>query len=144
MMSASQYLIEGPIPASWVSQELSSHESKTLAGAYAFFIGQVRADLVNGLRVEAIEYSAYEPMIDPVVLAIKDQLFNEFPDLTCLHIRHSTGLVKCGENSMVVMVASGHRKQSFAALEKCVELIKEKLPVWKKEHFTDGTSRWIQ
>ncbi|MFA5815371.1 MAG: molybdenum cofactor biosynthesis protein MoaE [Bacteroidales bacterium] len=143
-MHTSKYLIEGPIPAAFVSREISDHHSKTSAGAHAFFLGQVRDDQVDGKRVTGIEYSAYDTMVDTVVQAIKDQLFEKFSDLICLHIHHSTGLVQSGEISLVVMVSSGHRKQSFAALEKCVELIKEKLPVWKKEFFADGTSRWIQ
>lgn len=143
-MMESKYLIEGPIPAAFVGQEVRSHHSKTAAGAHALFLGQVRDDLVDGKRVTGIEYSAYEAMVETVVQTIKDQLFEEFADLICLHIHHSTGVVHCGEISLVVMVSSGHRKQSFAALEKCVELIKEKLPVWKKELFSDGTCRWIE
>ena len=144
MMTASKYLQEGPIPSNWVSEEISGHQSKTQSGAHAIFLGQVRADAHDGRTVTGIEYSAYDAMIDPVIREIKDELFTGFSDLACLHIRHSTGLVPCGAISLVVMVSSGHRKQSFAALERCVELIKEKLPVWKKELFSDGTSRWIQ
>lgn len=143
-MTTSKYLMEGPIPPNWVSEEISGHQKKTRAGAHAIFLGQVRADSPEGKTVTGIEYSAYDAMIDPVVREIKDELFACYSDLICLHVRHSTGLVRCGEISLVVMVSSGHRKQSFAALERCVELIKEKLPVWKKELFSDGTSRWIQ
>jgi molybdopterin synthase catalytic subunit len=143
-MLTSKHLINGPVTAAFISQEIIKHQSKTSAGAHALFLGQVRDDLIEGKRVTGIEYSAYDAMIDPVVQDIKDLLFNEFDDLICLHIYHSTGLVQCGENSLLVMVSSGHRKQSFAALEKCVELIKEKLPVWKKEFFSDGTTRWIK
>ena len=81
-------------------------------------------------------------MIGKVVKEIKDALFAKYDDLICMHIYHSTGLVKIGEISLFVLVSSGHRKQSFAALEECVELIKEKLPVWKKEIFNDGTHHW--
>ncbi|MFA6126406.1 MAG: molybdenum cofactor biosynthesis protein MoaE [Bacteroidales bacterium] len=143
-MPDSKHLIEGPVPASFVSGELAGHHSKTSAGAHAFFIGQVREDLVDGKKVTAIEYSAYDSMVDEVVQSIKDLLFDEYSDLMCVHIHHSTGRVLSGEISLVVMISSGHRKQSFAALEKCVELIKEKLPVWKKEFFEDGSSRWIK
>lgn len=143
-MPESKHLIEGPIPPSFVNRQLSDHQAKKTAGAHAFFIGQVRDDLVDGKTVAGIEYSAYEAMVEPVIGDIKNQLFDEFPDLICVHIHHSTGFVRSGEISLVVMVSSGHRKQAFAALEKCVELIKEKMPVWKKEFFTDGTSRWIQ
>lgn len=142
-MTASKHLIEGPVPAGFVSLEISKHQSKTAAGAHAMFLGQVRDDLVEGKKVTGIEYSAYDAMIEPVIQDIKDQLFKNFPDLICFHCYHSTGLVRCGEISMLVMVSAGHRKQSFAALEKGVEMIKEKLPVWKKELFADGTSRWI-
>jgi len=143
-MPESKHLVEGPVPAGFISREISNHHSKTSAGAHALFIGQVRDDLVDGKMVTGIEYSAYAAMVDPVIQEIKDYLFKEFPELICLHIQHSTGLVKSGEISLAVMVSARHRKKSFAALEKCVDLIKEKLPVWKKELFSDGTSRWIQ
>ena len=142
-MPESKCLIEGPIPVAFINREISGHQTKTAAGAHALFLGQVRDDLVDGKRVTGIEYSAYEAMVEVAVQAIKDQLFEEFTDLICLHIHHSTGLVACGEISLAVMVSTGHRKQSFAVLEKCVELIKEKFPVWKKELFSDGTSRWV-
>jgi len=142
-MFVSKYLIEGPIPAGFVGMEISGHFSKASTGAHAIFIGQVRDDPADSITVTGIEYSAYSTMVDPVVETIKDQLFEEFSDLICLQIHHSTGLVLCGEISMLVMVSAGHRKQSFAALEKCVEQIKEKLPVWKKELLSDGSSRWI-
>lgn len=142
-MPASGYLVEGPLPASWFSLELSGRRIRTAAGAHAFFAGQVRDDEVDGKRVAGIEYSSYDAMVEPVIQNIIDQLFAEFPDLLTIDIRHSTGLVRCGEISLGIMVSSGHRKESFAALEKCVELIKKDLPVWKKELFTDGTCRWI-
>ncbi len=142
-MADKSHLIEGPIPADFISRQISAHQSKTSAGAHSIFLGQVRDDLIDGKTVSGIEYSAYNEMVEPAIQAIKDELFDEFTDLICVHIHHSTGLVRTGEISLLVMVSSGHRKQSFAALEKCVELIKEKLPVWKKEFFTDGSSRWI-
>jgi molybdopterin synthase catalytic subunit len=143
-MSTSLHLVDGPIPAELVSRKISEYEPETSAGALAFFIGRVRDDRVDDQVVTAIEYSAYDAMVDPVIEDIGTQLRLEFPDLRLLDIFHSTGQVRCGETSLLVMVSSGHRKQSFAALEKCVELIKEKLPVWKKEMFSDGSSRWIK
>jgi molybdopterin synthase catalytic subunit len=143
-MGNPEYLLEGPIPESYLQRESTGRPILNRAGAHAFFLGQVRDDVVDGKTVAGIEYSAYAEMVAPVVEAIRGELFNEFPDLLRVDILHSTGLVKCGEISLFVGVSSGHRKQSFAALEKCVDLIKERLPVWKKELFTDGTSRWIQ
>lgn len=142
-MNSSAYLIEGPVPASLTGAEIAGQQQKTAAGAVAVFLGQVRNDAIDGKTVSGIEYSAYDAMIDPVVTEIHEELFHDFSDLIFVKILHSNGLVKCGEVSLLVVVSSGHRKQAFAALEQCVERIKANLPVWKKELFTDGTSRWI-
>ncbi len=142
-MAPNSYLIEGPVPATWLSDLTTVEREKTAAGALAFFLGKVRDDIVDGKTVTGIEYSAYREMVEPVIESIKAELFNKYSELTQVDIVHSTGLVKCGENSLAVMVSSGHRKQAFSALAECVELIKEKLPVWKKELFSDGTTRWI-
>jgi molybdopterin synthase catalytic subunit len=137
-------LVEGPIPLEQITRELEQSPEDLSSGARALFIGQVRNDRIEGREVSGIEYSAYEEMVGLVVEEIRSNLHGRFPDLTCIRILHSTGYVASGEISLLVMVSSGHRKQAFAALEQCVELIKEKLPVWKKELFTDGSGRWIQ
>lgn len=139
-----KYLVEGPIPLSQINKELEQSPEDLSSGARALFIGQVRNDRMEGREVSGIEYSAYEEMVGLVVEEIRANLLGRFPDLTGIRILHSTGYVASGEISLLVMVSSGHRKQAFAALEQCVELIKEKLPVWKKELFTDGSGRWIQ
>ena len=143
-MHLNNFLIEGPVPASWLADVTTGEQNQTAAGAIAFFLGKVRDDTVDGKTVTGIEYSAYRDMVEPIIESIKAELFNKYSDLMQVEIVHSTGLVKCGENSLAVMVTSGHRKQSFAALAECVELIKEKLPVWKKGIFSDGTTRWIK
>lgn len=141
-MNKSKHLISGPIKPEFVAEKLSEHKSKDQIGAHAIFLGQIRADQNDSLVTRGIEYSAYEEMVAKVVSEIKDDLFSRFDDLICLHIWHSTGLVNVGEASLLVLISSAHRKQSFAALEDCVEQIKSKLPVWKKEIFNDGTHLW--
>jgi molybdopterin synthase catalytic subunit len=141
-MSENKHLISGPISPVFVTEKLSDHQDKTNIGAHAFFLGQVREDKKEEHQTAAIEYTAYEEMVGKVITEIKDSLFAKYDDLICMHIYHSTGMVKIGEISLFVLVSSGHRKQSFAALEDCIELIKEKLPVWKKEIFNDGSHHW--
>ncbi len=141
-MNQDKHLISGAISQEFVAQKLAEHQSREQIGAHAIFMGQVRADQINGHVTMGIEYSAYDEMIGKVVEEIKTDLFSRFDDLVCIHIWHSTGMVKVGEMSLFVLVSSGHRKQSFAALEDCVEQIKMKLPVWKKEIFTDGSHLW--
>ncbi len=142
-MKATKHLIDGPISSSFVTRQIESHANKKNIGAHAMFIGQVRADVVEKKSVTAIEYSAYEELISKTIQEIKDSLFSQYDDLICVHIYHSTGLVKAGENSLFVLVSSGHRKQAFSAIENCVDQIKAKLPVWKKEQYQDGTSKWL-
>ena len=142
-MNTSKHLVEGAISPGFIEEEIARHNVRMCVGANMVFLGRVRADEVNGTTVTGIEYSAYDEMIDPCIEEIREQLFREHDDLVYLHVRHSKGLVKCDEISLFVMVSTGHRHQAFRALEDCVELIKAKLPVWKKEYLSDGNARWI-
>ncbi len=143
-MTGQEHLINGPIAPEMVSALTAPGEGANDRGAQAFFLGKVRSDSFEGRTVAAIEYSAYEAMVGGVVEEIRTELFHAFSGLVSVGVWHSTGLVKSGEISLLVMVTSGHRRECFGALEMCVERIKEKLPVWKKEIFTDGSSRWIE
>ena len=142
-MNLSRHLHAGPIPACILSEQTDKLSADLNAGAAACFIGRVRSDQTDGKTVVAIEYSAYPEMVESVVQLIKNQLLTSLSDLHAVEILHSTGLVKAGEASLLVVVSAGHRAEAFQALAKCVELIKEHLPVWKKEHFQDGTFRWV-
>ena len=94
--------------------------------------------------MSGIEYSAYDEMTSATIQEIKDVLFSKYEDLSCMHVYHSIGLVNVGEHSLFVMVSSGHRKHAFAASVECVQLIKEKLPVWKNEVYVDGSRKWLE
>ena len=110
-------------------------------GGYNIFIGQVRSDKIEGKKVVAIEYSAYEEMaeqkIDEIILAALDKY-----NLNCIHINHSLGLVKAGEICLFVLVTSKHRKDVFDACREIVEQIKEQVPIWGKEIFEDNSYAW--
>jgi len=143
-MQKQKHLIEGPLTGGFVQDRLAEYSARPEDGALAMFLGQVRSDEVGDKTVEAIEYSAYEEMVEGTVKHMTEELLSRFSDLRSVGIWHSTGRVGAGEASLLVIVTCGHRKQSFQALEELVELIKKNLPVWKKEWFTDGTSRWIE
>ena len=106
------------------------------------FLGQVRADEVEGKKVKAIEYSAFIEMVNVEVEKIKKEIISEFDDIKSIDIIHSTGVVSAGGISLLVLVSAGHRHQAMEACNKAVELIKERLPVWKKEIFEDDSHRW--
>jgi len=136
------YLTEGPVTHKIVTSVLDEMAEKKDAGGHTFFLGQVRADIIAGKTVKAIEYSAYEAMVKAEAEQIIKSVLVEFADVRSVDIIHSTGLVKAGEISLLVAVAAGHRKQAIEACSKTVELIKERLPVWKKELYEDDSHTW--
>lgn len=133
--------IEGPVSAQFISDEIAKHSTKTSIGAHSIFLGQVRADEINGQRVQAIEYTAYKEMAETSLHEIREDIFNKFP-LTCMHIYHSLGMVKAGEISLFVFTSSAHRNAAVEASTEIVERIKAEVPVWGKEILEDETYIW--
>jgi molybdopterin synthase catalytic subunit len=136
------YLVNGPITGSFLTELLDKMGAETGSGGLSFFVGQVRADIINGKIVKAIEYSAYEGMVRGEADRIKKAILVEFEDVRSIDIVHSTGIINAGQISLLVAVAAGHRKQAIEACSKAVELIKEGLPVWKKEIYEDNSHTW--
>ena len=129
---------EGPISADFIAHSISHHQVKTNIGAHQIFLGQVRADDIEGKEVTAIEYSAHQDMANTAFDQIRENAFDQY-DLTCMHIYHSLGVVNAGEICLFVFVSSAHRTDVQRAIEFVVEEIKEKAPVFGKELFEDGT-----
>ena len=137
-----KYLTEGAVSADQIASEIEKLGRRKDTGGHSIFLGQVRDDICNGRKVTAIEYSAYEEMVSSEAEKIKEIIINEFSDVLGLVIIHSIGVVLAGEISMFVLVSAGHRDHATTACRKAVELIKENLPVWKKELFDDKTHQW--
>jgi molybdopterin synthase catalytic subunit len=137
-----RYLTEGPVSAKIISDFVEKSARKTDLGGHSIFLGQVRADETDGKKVRAIEYSAYAEMVDIEAEKIKKFILSEFSDVNAVDIVHSTGIVRAGEISLLVFVSAGHRHQAMQACTRAVELIKENLPVWKKEIFEDDSHHW--
>lgn len=133
--------IQGAIAAEFIGNSIAKHQSKTTIGAHNIFLGQVRADVIDGKTVAAIEYSAYEELAEQSFYEIREAAFAKF-ELSCLHIYHSLGLVKSGEICLFVFVSAPRRKVTYDALEFLVEEIKEKAAIFGKEIFEDETYTW--
>ena len=133
--------IEGAISSEFIGASIAKHQSKTSIGAHNIFLGQVRADEIDGKTVSAIEYTAYEDMANAKFHEIREATFNKF-NLTCMHIYHSLGKVNSGEICLFVFVSSPRRKEVFKAIEFVVEEIKANVPVFGKEIFEDETHQW--
>ena len=70
------------------------------------------------------------------------KILSTFNDVNSVEILHSSGIVNAGEISLFVIISAGHRQQAIEACRQTVELIKERLPVWKKEIFEDNSTCW--
>jgi molybdopterin synthase catalytic subunit len=111
--------VQGPVTPGFIAQAIEAHQSKTQIGAHDIFLGQVRADRIDGKLVGAIEYTAYEEMANKKFQEIREAAFEKF-NLSCLHIYHSIGTVKAGEICLFVFVSAPHRKVVFDALHQVV------------------------
>lgn len=133
--------VKGPIAASFIAESIQKHSDKTGIGGHSIFLGQVRADAINGKTVTAIDYTAFEEMALEKMHEIREATFKKYP-LTCMHIYHSLGQVATGEICLFVFTSAPHRKAAIDACEEVVEKIKAELPVWGKELFENDTYQW--
>ncbi len=133
--------VDGPISGVFIGDSITKHQSKTDIGAHDIFLGQVRADEIDGKKVVAIDYSAYPEMADKAFHEIREAAFAKYT-LSCMHIYHSLGVVKAGEICLFVFVSSKHRKMAFDACREIVEEIKAKVPIFGKEIFEDESHQW--
>ena len=133
--------IDGAISSSFIGESIAKHQTKTTIGAHNIFLGQVRADEIDGKVISAIEYTAYEDMANEKFFEIIEDTFKKF-NLTCMHIYHSLGKVNAGEICLFVFVSSPRRKEVFKASEFVVEEIKANVPVFGKEIFEDESHQW--
>jgi molybdopterin synthase catalytic subunit len=140
-MSKKTVFVQGPISSEFIAQSIAKHQSKQTIGAHNIFLGQVRADEMEGNKVKAIEYSAYEEMADDAIAILREKAFAQF-DLVCMHIYHSLGVVKAGEICLFVFVSATRRKQVYEATETIVNWIKTDVPIFGKEVFENNDFTW--
>ena len=133
--------IEGAISPQFIADSIAKHSSKTEIGAHNIFMGQVRADVIDGKDVVAIDYTAYQEMAEKEFYEIRESAFEQF-ELSCMHIYHSLGLVKTGEISLFIFVSSKHRDECYKASRFLLEEIKAKVPIFGKELFVDNSHSW--
>lgn len=110
------------------------------AGAVTLFIGTVR-EMTKGKKTLSLQYEAYAPMAIKMFKQIEHEILEQWPDVR-LAISHRVGLLAISDIAVVIAVSSPHRKVAYEANEFAIERIKQIVPIWKKEHWEDGTA-WI-
>ncbi|MEJ7738462.1 MAG: molybdenum cofactor biosynthesis protein MoaE [Chitinophagaceae bacterium] len=110
------------------------------AGAIVLFSGEVR-NHSNGKAVQYLEYEAHSSMASAMILKIIAEARSRW-DLNIALAQHRLGKVAIGESAVVVITASAHRSEAYAANRFIIDRIKHEVPIWKCEYFIDGTSEW--
>lgn len=128
-----------PLDLPALTRELAA--SAAADGAIASFIGLVR-DHNQGRRVSYLEYEAYEPLAVRALNLIIEESRALWPTAR-LGVHHRTGRLEIGEASIIIVAASPHRGEAFAACRYMIERVKQIVPIWKHEHF-DGGDVWLE
>ncbi|MCB9183125.1 MAG: molybdenum cofactor biosynthesis protein MoaE [Flavobacteriales bacterium] len=134
--------LDGAIDPAFVGTSIAKHATRTDIGAHEIFLGQVRADEADGRRVAAIEYTAYREMALERMTVIREEAFGKWPEMTCLHVHHSLGIIKAGELCFMVFASAPHRSASREAVSWVVDRIKAELPIFGKEMLEQGGHEW--
>jgi molybdopterin synthase catalytic subunit len=133
--------VDGAITADFIAESIQKHSTRLDIGGHSIFLGQIRADSIDGKIVTAIEYTSYEDMALEKMQEIRELIFGKY-SLTCAHVYHSLGTVQAGEICLFVFTSSAHRKAAIDACNELVERIKTELPVWGKEIFDNAAHQW--
>ena len=121
---------------------LNRWASRDGCGAVVTFVGVVRADRNDHHVVRALFYEAYSDMAEPLIQRRVNEARARW-SLEDIGVQHRLGLVEVGHTSVVVVVAAQHRAQAYAASQFLIERIKHDVPIWKREHYDDGTFQWM-
>ncbi len=113
------------------------------SGAVLVFLGVVR-NHEKGRRVLHLEYQAYEKMAELELVRLGEELLERFPGVRKAALVHRFGDLAIGEASVGVAVSSDHRGVSFDACEWGIDTLKERVPIWKREHYEDGEAEWVR
>jgi molybdopterin synthase catalytic subunit len=111
-------------------------------GAIVLMSGMVRNN-TDGKSVQYLEYQAYEPMALRVFQQIAVEIRRQWPDVTHVVIHHRTGKLEIGEISVLIVIGCPHRGEAFEACRYAIDTLKHSAPIWKKEHWEDGSSSWV-
>jgi molybdopterin synthase catalytic subunit len=123
--------------------DLAAHERAVAdprAGAVVSFQGVVR-DHDHGRGVTALEYEGH-PSAEAVLRQVAEEIAAD-PDVYAVAVSHRVGALAIGDVALVASVSTAHRAAAFTACARLVDEAKARLPIWKRQVFTDGTEEWV-
>ena len=123
--------------------DLAAHEAAVAdprAGAVVSFQGVVR-DHDHGRTVTLLEYEGH-PTVGEVLRAVAEEIAAD-PAVFAVAVSHRVGVLNIGDVALVAAVSTAHRAAAFAACARLVDEAKARLPIWKRQVFSDGTDEWV-
>lgn len=132
---AATALVDGPIDIAALEGAVAGPER----GAIVTFVGRARDVADDGRGVVELEYEVYPEMAATVLAEIAVEAEGRWP--VAVAVTHRHGTVPIGEAAVAIVTAAGHRAEAYEANRFVIEAIKERLPIWKRERFVDG-SEW--
>ncbi len=105
-------------------------------GGISAFVGTVRND-TKGKEVTQLDFSTYKPMALKEMQKIADLALGKFA-IEKIAIHHAEGMLQIGDIPVIITASAKHRKAAFDACQFAIDTLKETVPIWKKEHFSDG------
>lgn len=130
-------LVAGPIDTQNVLAQVASPQ----AGAVVLFLGTTR-QFTSGRETASLDYECYHDMALAKLAELEAEARARWPIVHCA-IVHRTGHVAIGEASVAVAVSTAHRAAAFEAGQWLIDTLKEVVPIWKKENWSDGSSQWV-
>ena len=130
-------LTSKPLEQFILNNDLSSKK----CGAVVTFEGRVR-NVNENRKVKALEYQADEKLCQREAEKIFKEAHKQF-DVISVKCFHRVGKLGIGASAVWVAVTASHREDAFKACRYIIDELKKRLPIWKKEYYTDGTSEWI-
>jgi molybdopterin synthase catalytic subunit len=130
-------IVEHPLDPTALLAEVAS----TASGASTLFVGTVRR-VNDGKDVSGIDYTAYGPMAESEMRAVAREAAERF-GTDRIVVEHRVGTLALGEASIVIAVSHERRAGAMDAQRYLIEEIKRRVPVWKREHYADGTREWV-
>ena len=130
-------IVDRPIDVAALMREVASPS----CGAVSCFVGTVR-EVNDGRPVTGIEYTGYIPMAERELASIGREACERF-GVERLVVEHRLGTLALEEASVAIVVAHPHRAGALDATRWVIEELKRRVPIWKQEHYVDGTREWV-
>lgn len=135
-MPRSDHILVEVLPDALDLQKYTDFVADPGAGAIATFSGVTR-DNFQGKHVQKLEYEAYAPMAEKVMLELCTEATGKW-DVKKVALAHKIGDCGIGQTSIIIAVSSAHRREALEACHWLIDELKAKVPIWKKEYFEGG------